>query len=94
MITNVSKVAVPVEDQQAALEFWATTMGFRVVRDDTYGDERWIEVTPPHQDLLLVLARGGPTSRGARPPIGCHTRTCSSPVPTSRPPTPNSTNAA
>ena len=38
---------MPVEDQQAALEFWATTMGFRLVRDDTYGDERWIEVTPP-----------------------------------------------
>jgi predicted enzyme related to lactoylglutathione lyase len=56
MITNVSKVVVPVEDQQAALEFWTTTMGFRVVRDDTYGDERWIEVTPPHQDLLLVLS--------------------------------------
>ena len=49
MITNVSKVVVPVEDQQAALEFWTTTMGFRVIRDDTYGDERWIEVTPPHQ---------------------------------------------
>ena len=31
-------------------------MGFRVIRDDTYGDERWIEVTPPHQDLLLVLS--------------------------------------
>ena len=47
---------MPVEDQQAALEFWTTTMGFRVIRDDTYGDERWIEVTPPHQDLLLVLS--------------------------------------
>ena len=47
---------MPVEDQQAALEFWTTTMGFRVIRDDTYGDERWIEVTPPRQDLLLVLS--------------------------------------
>jgi catechol 2,3-dioxygenase-like lactoylglutathione lyase family enzyme len=56
MITNVSKVVVPVEDQQAALDFWTTIMGFRVVRDDSYGDERWIEVQPPHQDLLLVLS--------------------------------------
>jgi predicted enzyme related to lactoylglutathione lyase len=56
MITNVSKVIVPVRDQQAALEFWTTTMGFSLVRDDTYGDERWIEVKPPGQDLLLVLS--------------------------------------
>jgi predicted enzyme related to lactoylglutathione lyase len=56
MISNVSKVVVPVEDPQAALLFWTTTMGFTAVRDDTYGDERWIEVQPPHQDLLLVLS--------------------------------------
>ncbi|HEY9378781.1 MAG TPA: VOC family protein [Jiangellaceae bacterium] len=56
MITNVSKVVVPVEDQQAALEFWTTTMGFSTVRDDVYGDERWIEVKPPRQELLLVLS--------------------------------------
>jgi lactoylglutathione lyase len=57
MITNVSKVVVPVDDQQAALEFWTTTMGFSTVRDDLYGDERWIEVRPPRQDLLLVLSQ-------------------------------------
>jgi lactoylglutathione lyase len=56
MITNVAKVVVPVEDQQAALEFWTDTMGFSQVRDDSYGDERWIEVKPPRQDLLLVLS--------------------------------------
>ncbi|HEX2361907.1 MAG TPA: VOC family protein [Jiangellaceae bacterium] len=56
MITNVAKVVVPVDDQQAALEFWTTTMGFSLARDDRFGDERWIEVKPPHQDLLLVLS--------------------------------------
>lgn len=56
MISNVSKVVMPVEDQQAALEFWTTTIGFTAGRDETYGDERWIEVRPPHQDLLLVLS--------------------------------------
>jgi len=60
VITNVSKVVVPVEDQQGALEFWTTTMGFSAVRDETYGDERWIEVKPPGQDLLLVLSPRGP----------------------------------
>jgi lactoylglutathione lyase len=56
MISNVAKVVVPVDDQQAAVEFWTTTMGFSVVRDDTYADERWIEVKPPNQDLPLVLS--------------------------------------
>jgi lactoylglutathione lyase len=56
MITRVSKVLLPVTDQQAALDFWTTSMGFEVVRDDRYGDERWIEVRPPDQDLLLILS--------------------------------------
>jgi catechol 2,3-dioxygenase-like lactoylglutathione lyase family enzyme len=56
VITRVSKVVVPVDDQQAALDFWTTSVGFTVVRDDRYGDERWIEVKPPEQDLLLVLS--------------------------------------
>ena len=56
MITRVSKVIVPVTDQPAALEFWTTKMGFEVVRDDTYGNERWIEIKPPQQELLLVLS--------------------------------------
>jgi hypothetical protein len=35
VITHVAKVVVPVEDQQAALEFWTTTMGFTAVRSRT-----------------------------------------------------------
>ena len=31
VITRVSKVVVPVDDQQAALDFWTTSMGFDVV---------------------------------------------------------------
>jgi lactoylglutathione lyase len=56
VITGVAKVVVPVDDQQAALDFWTTKLGFEVVRDVTFGDERWIEVKPPKQDLLLVLS--------------------------------------
>ena len=51
VITRVSKVIVPVTDQQAAFDFWTTGMGFELVRDDSYGNERWIEVRPPDQDL-------------------------------------------
>jgi lactoylglutathione lyase len=56
MISGVRKVIVPVGDQAAALEFWTQTMGFDLVCDESYGDERWIEVRPPEQDLLLVLS--------------------------------------
>jgi hypothetical protein len=47
VITRVSKVIVPVTDQQAALDFWTACMGFHVVSDDKYGNERWIEIKPP-----------------------------------------------
>jgi predicted enzyme related to lactoylglutathione lyase len=60
MITDIAKVVVPVDDQQAAVDFWVDTMAFALVRDETYGDERWIEVRPPNQDLLMVLSRRSP----------------------------------
>jgi predicted enzyme related to lactoylglutathione lyase len=47
MISGVSKVIVPVDDQERALRFWADSVGFETRRDDTYGDERWVEVAPP-----------------------------------------------
>jgi hypothetical protein len=93
MISNVAKVVVPVDDQQAAVEFWTTTMGFSVVRDDTYGDERWIEVKPPNQDLRLVLSPR-PDEPRRTVPTGCRTRICSSTVPTSSRLTPSSAAAA
>lgn len=55
MITRVAKVYLEVDDQAAALEFWTEKVGFELVTDKTYGNERWIEVKPPEQDLLLVL---------------------------------------
>jgi lactoylglutathione lyase len=56
VITQVSKIIIPVQDQQAALDFWTRSVGFDLVRDDRYGDERWIEIKPPGQELLLVLS--------------------------------------
>jgi predicted enzyme related to lactoylglutathione lyase len=56
VISGVSSVIVPVDDQETAKEFWTTTMGFELVRDETYGNERWIEVTPPDGKVLLVLS--------------------------------------
>lgn len=68
MITTVAKVVVPVDDQQRALDFWTTRVGFAVVQDETYGDERWIEVAPPQGGPVLVLSPR-PASQ-PRPEVG------------------------
>jgi predicted enzyme related to lactoylglutathione lyase len=60
MISGVSQVVVPVDDQDVAKEFWTTVMGFSLVTDQTYGDERWTEVTPPDRRVRLVLSRRQP----------------------------------
>ena len=60
MITGISKVVVPVNDQEDAKEFWTTRVGFELRRDESYGDERWIKVGPPDGGPLLVLSKRAP----------------------------------
>ena len=57
MITGVAKVVVPVDDQERAKQFWTGAIGFGVVMDEVYGDERWIEVEAPDRSVVLVLSR-------------------------------------
>jgi catechol 2,3-dioxygenase-like lactoylglutathione lyase family enzyme len=56
MISGIGKVVVPVDHQERAKRFWTTRMGFELRRDESYGDERWIEVRPPDGGPLLVLS--------------------------------------
>lgn len=56
MITGVGKVVVAVDDQDKAKAFWTDQIGFAATRDEPYGNERWIEVTPPDRSLVLVLS--------------------------------------
>jgi predicted enzyme related to lactoylglutathione lyase len=56
MITGVRKIVVPVDDQERAKRFWTETIGFEATLDQTYGGERWVEVTPPDRQLVLVLS--------------------------------------
>jgi hypothetical protein len=70
MITGISKVVVPVDDQERATEFWMTQVAFELRRDESYGDQRWIEVGPPDGGPLLVLsprAADEPRRGGCRP---------------------------
>lgn len=61
-ITEVGRVIVPVTDQDRALDFYASTLGFETRTDSgTGGDMRWIEVAPPQATttIALVPPRGG-----------------------------------
>ena len=57
MIAGVRKVIVTVDDQERAKEFWTDVIGFELVRDEAYGDERWVEVEPRDRSVVLVLSR-------------------------------------
>ena len=69
MISGVSKVVLDVQDQERAKAFWTTVMGFELVQDAPYGDERWLEVRSPDGATVLVLGRTatGPGDRAAVP---------------------------
>jgi lactoylglutathione lyase len=56
VITNIGTVAVYVEDQQKAKEFWTRKAGFAVLAEHPMGPSAsWLEVAPPHAKSRLVL---------------------------------------
>ena len=59
MITGIVTVAVPVEDQQRALDFYVGTLGFEVRRDMPFGGGRWLEVAPPGSTTTISLVGPG-----------------------------------
>ncbi len=63
MITHIGTVVVPVADQDAALAFYAGTLGFEIRIDAPFGDgQRWVEVAPPgaQTSIALVPREGAP----------------------------------
>ena len=57
MISGVSNIIVAVHDQERARTFWTETIGFEVVVDAPYREERWIEVRSPDGVRLVLSAR-------------------------------------
>ena len=57
MIRNVATVALYVENQDVALDFWTRQVGFEVRTSGSLGDDlgMWIEIAPPGADSCLVL---------------------------------------
>jgi catechol 2,3-dioxygenase-like lactoylglutathione lyase family enzyme len=58
--TGVHTVAIPVTDQDRALEFYTGTLGFEVRMDgDLQQGFRWIEVAPPGAPTSVALVAAG-----------------------------------
>lgn len=56
MIKAIGTVAVYVDDQQAAKQFWTEKVGFEVVAERPMGpNAQWLEVAPPGAQTRLVL---------------------------------------
>ena len=55
-ITQVGRVMVPVSDQDEAIAFYTSKLGFSLVADVPFGEgERWVEVAPPGGGTALAL---------------------------------------
>jgi predicted enzyme related to lactoylglutathione lyase len=65
VVGGVTKVGIEVEDQERAKRFWTETMGFELVQDTPYGEERWLEVRTPDKAVVMVLA----PRQGERPAV-------------------------
>ena len=56
MIKGIKFVSVPVRNQDKALEFYTTKLGFKVITDAPFDEtQRWIELGVPRADTKLVL---------------------------------------
>lgn len=55
MIKGVKFVSVPVRDQEKALKFYTEKLGFEILTDQPFGNQRWIELGIPGADTKVVL---------------------------------------
>ena len=71
-ITQLGTVAVPVSDQDRALEFYVDKLGFEKRIDVPFGEgDRWIEVAPPGAATTIAIVPPRPgESAGIETRIG------------------------
>jgi len=56
MIKAVKFVSIPVKDQDRALDFYTTKLGFQILTDQPFGPEqRWLELGIPGAETKVVL---------------------------------------
>jgi predicted enzyme related to lactoylglutathione lyase len=69
MIHSIKFASIPVRDQDEALQFYTTKLGFAIQTDQPMGEgQRWIELRIPGADTRLVLF----TPDGHEDRIGTH----------------------
>jgi catechol 2,3-dioxygenase-like lactoylglutathione lyase family enzyme len=55
-ITQLGRVMVPVSDQDEAIAFYTSRLGFTLAADIPFGNgERWVEVAPPGGGAAVAL---------------------------------------
>ena len=55
-ITQLGRVLVPVNDQDAAIDWYTTKLGFSLAADVPFGEgDRWVEVAPPNGGAAIAL---------------------------------------
>lgn len=55
-ITKVGRVMVPVSDQDRAISFYTTSLGFTLAAGVPFGEnDRWVEVAPPGGGAAVAL---------------------------------------
>lgn len=63
MITQMTHVSIHVLDQDKALDFYTSKLGFKVLKDVPMGNgDRWITVSPPEQPGFEIIL--SPVTRG------------------------------
>jgi catechol 2,3-dioxygenase-like lactoylglutathione lyase family enzyme len=59
VIDRISSVTVQVSDQDQALDFYTSKLGFTKQTDERFGEDfRWVTVMPPGAQTQIVLAKG------------------------------------
>ena len=55
-MNKLNLVNLLVEDYDAAIEFYSHKLGFEVVEDAAFGDERWVTLSlPNNRDIAIAL---------------------------------------
>ena len=55
MIRGIKLASIPVRDQEVALQFYTDKLGFKVLTDQPFGNQRWIELGIPGAESKLAL---------------------------------------
>ena len=58
-VTQIGRVMVPVSDQDEAIDFYRSKLGFELTADIPFGDgDRWVEVAPSGGGAAVALVQG------------------------------------